>query len=67
MVDINELIDIRDIVINTELPKDERMADFLAQIKNPYLCRYGDFIIESVFSDEEITLTDRLKQHCKMS
>ncbi len=65
-VDIDTLVDIRDISVNTELSKEERIFDFIRKIKNPYLCRYGDIIVECVFADEEYTLSDRLKQHFRM-
>ena len=35
-VDRDELVDIRDVKINTDLPQEERMKDFVKQIKNPY-------------------------------
>ncbi|MDW2798847.1 hypothetical protein RZO55_14815 [Clostridium boliviensis] len=64
-IDIDSLVDIRSVKINTALPKEERIADFIKQIKNPYLFKCGDLIIQSVFPDTEITLTDRLKQYLK--
>ena len=30
------LADIRDVTVDPKLPKDERIAEFLRQIKNPY-------------------------------
>ena len=37
--DHNELVDIRDVSVNKDLPKEERIADFVKQIKNPYRFR----------------------------
>lgn len=65
-VDRAALIDIRDISVKDYLPMEERMADFLEQIKNPYLCKCGDIVVQSVFADTPITLTDRLKQYFKL-
>jgi hypothetical protein len=62
LVDIEDLVDIRTVQIDMDLPKDQRIQSFLKQIKNPYLFRYGDIVIQSVFSDTEITLDERLKQ-----
>lgn len=64
-IDIDTLVDICSLKINTALPKEERIADFVRQIKNPYLFKCGDLVIQSVFSDTETTLNDRLKQYFK--
>lgn len=58
-----DLVDIRSVQIDTNLPKEERIQSFLKQIKNPYLFRYGDMVIHSVFSETEVTLEERLKQY----
>ncbi len=65
-IDINDLVDIRDVSVDMELPKEERIVDFVRKIKNPYLFRYGDVIVECVFSGDDHTLSDRLKQHFRM-
>ncbi|WP_313070066.1 DUF6870 family protein [Lacrimispora sp.] len=62
LVDIEDLVDIRTVNIDMDLPKDQRIQSFIKQIKNPYLFRCGDMVIQSVFSDTEITLDERLKQ-----
>ena len=35
VIDRNKLVDIRDVIINTDLPKEERIKDYIRQIKNP--------------------------------
>lgn len=35
-VDRSTLVDIRDVKVNTALPKRERILDFIRQIGNPY-------------------------------
>lgn len=62
LVDIEDLVDIRTVNIDMDLPKNQRIQSFIKQIKNPYLFRCGDMVIQSVFSDTEITLDERLKQ-----
>ena len=32
----DELVDIREVTVDKDLPKEERIAAFLHQIKNPY-------------------------------
>lgn len=54
------LVDIQDVRIDTSLPKQERIEDFIRQIKNPYCYRHGDYIVKVSFTDTETTLEDRL-------
>jgi len=65
-VNRDELVDIREVKINTELSKEERILDFIRQMKNPYLCKCGNLVIQSEFAETDITLNDRLKQHFRM-
>lgn len=65
-IDRESLVDIRTVKIDMELPKEERIQSFLKQIKNPYLCRYGNIVVQSIFADTEITLDDRLKQYFRI-
>jgi len=62
-VDIETLVDIRDVTINTELPQQERMLDFIRQIKNPYLYRCGKTVVKVSYSDTDATLEDRLESY----
>ncbi|WP_353852636.1 DUF6870 family protein [Dehalobacter restrictus] len=65
-VDPSTLVDIRDVKIKTDLPKEERILDFIRQIKNPYCFKCGDLIIKSTFADTEATLEDRLKSYFRL-
>lgn len=65
-IDKDSLVDILSVKIDTELPKEQRIADFIKQIKNPYLFKCGDMVVQSIFPDTEATLTDRLKQYLKI-
>ena len=38
----DELVDIREVSVDKNLPKEERIAAFIRQIKNPYRFRCGD-------------------------
>lgn len=55
------LVDIRDVSVDKELPKEERLAAFVRQIKNPYRFRCGDFVINASFAGNGITLEECLK------
>ncbi len=61
-----DLVDIQDVVVESQLPKEERIADFIQKIKNPYLCKCGNLVVQSVFEESDITLTERLKQYFRM-
>lgn len=62
-VDPDTLVDIRDVKIRTDLPKVERILDFIRQIKNPYCFKCGSLIIKSTFTEDGVTLEDRLKNY----
>ena len=49
-VDRSTLVDTEGVNINTELPTEERIADYIAQIKNPYCYLYKGMAIKISFS-----------------
>ena len=59
-VDINTLRDIRDVKVNTDLPKEERVLDFIRQIGNPYCYRHGKYVVKISFTDTNVTLEQRM-------
>ena len=65
--DINrdELVDIRDVKVNTALPKRERAVDFIRQIGNPYCYKCGEAIVKISFSETTATLEDRIENYLK--
>lgn len=65
MVDREALQDIRDVEINTGLPKGERILDFIRQIGNPYCYRHGDYIVKISFTDTDVTLEDRMLSYIR--
>ena len=62
-VDPSDLIDIRDVTVNTALPRDERLLDYLEQIKNPYCFKCGKAVIKVSFADTSATLEERLESY----
>ena len=56
------LVDIRDVSVDQSLPKEERIAEFLRQIKNPYCFRCGKFTVRARFDENGVSLEDCLKQ-----
>ncbi len=39
------LVDIRDVTVDKELPREERITEFVRQIKNPYRFKCGRFTV----------------------
>ena len=59
----DDLVDIRDVVIDQDAPKEERIKSFLRQIKNPYCFKVGNVVVKTTFADTDVTLDDRLEQY----
>lgn len=64
-VDPDALRDIREVEINADLPKGERMLDFIRQIKNPYCYRHGKYVVKVSFIDTDATLEDRMRSYIR--
>ena len=60
-IDRDALVDIRDVKVNTALPKRERALDFIRQIGNPYCFRCGKYIVKANFSQSGSSLEECLK------
>lgn len=64
-VDRSTLVDINDVTIDTTLPKTVRMESFIRQIKNPYCYKCGKLVVKVNYSEQEMTLEERLISHFK--
>ena len=64
-VDPATLRDIRDVEINTELPKEKRILDFIRQIGNPYCYRHGKYVVKVSYADTDVTLEQRLLSYMR--
>jgi len=62
-IDPTALVDIRDVSVNTSLPKNERILDYLDQIKNPYCFKCGKTVVKVSFADTQTTIEDRLEKY----
>ena len=58
---VESLKDIRDVSVDKDLPKKERIAEFIRQIKNPHLFRCGKYIVHARFSENGVTLEECLQ------
>lgn len=64
-VDPDTLRDIRDVTVNADLPKRERILDFIRQIGNPYCYRHGKYVVKVSFTDTDVTLEDRMLSYIR--
>lgn len=65
-VNPDTLVDINDTKVNTKLPKEERILDFIRQIGNPYCYRCGKVVVKISFNDTDATLEDRMESLLRM-
>lgn len=59
------LRDIRDVKVNTNLPKAQRIQDYIRQIGNPYCYRYGKYVVKISFTDTDVTLEERMLDYIR--
>lgn len=59
-IDHDSLVDISTVKIDPSLPRDQRIADYIRQIRNPYCYLSGGVVVHISFADTEATLEDRL-------
>lgn len=55
------LVDIRDVTVDKELSLEERIAEFVRQIKNPYRFKCGRFTVRASFAADGATLEECIK------
>lgn len=53
-----QLVDLRGVKIDPNLPSEERIRSFVAQIKNPYHFKVGDTVVRVSFANTQNTITD---------
>ena len=59
------LRDIRDVKVNPNLPKAQRIQDYIRQIGNPYCYRHGKYVVKISFTDTDVTLEDRMLDYIR--
>lgn len=64
-VERERLADISKIHIDTRMPREQRLADFVRQIGNPYCYRCGKVVVKVSFAETDATLEDRLEHYLK--
>ena len=61
-VDPETLVDVTTIIIDENLSKEERVKEYLRQVKNPYCFKVGDVVVECSYSNDGVTLKERFEQ-----
>ena len=64
-VDPDTLVDVTKIVIDESLSKEERVAEYLRQVKNPYCCRVGKMVVKNIYSNDGVSLEERFEQFAR--
>ena len=61
-VDPETLVDVTTIIIDENLSKEERVKEYLRQVKNPYCFKVGDVVVKCSYSNDGVTLKDCFEQ-----
>lgn len=64
-VDPQELRDIRDVKIDASLPTEQKMVEYLKQIKNPYCYKHGKYIVKITYTEDGGSLNERLESYLR--
>ena len=55
------LVDIREVKVDKELSREERISEFVRQIKNPYRFKCGRFTVQASFAADGVSLEECIK------
>lgn len=61
--DRDALVDIRDIHIDGSEPVETKIREYLEQVQDPFLVKYGDYVIKLSYADTEKSMDDRMKEY----
>jgi hypothetical protein len=64
-VDPDTLVDIREIEVDHELPKEARILNFIEKIKNPYCFKHGKVIVKVGFADTEDSFENKFESYLR--
>ncbi len=57
-VDKESLVDMRSIVINQKEDAVSRVLDVTTQLKNPFFCKHGKYVVKSNYHDDLPSITE---------
>ena len=61
--DRDVLVDLRDIHIDSEKPVESKIKEYMEQVRNPFLVKYGDYVIKLSYADTEKSMDDRMREY----
>ena len=64
-VDPDTLVDIREVEVDHELPREARILNFIGKIKNPYCFKHGKVIVKVGFADTEDTFENKFENYLR--
>lgn len=62
-VDKDTLTDLRDIVIDTKLPVEQKLASFAKQTNNLYVHRIGDYVVKVRFQETGPSMDEKMEEY----
>lgn len=60
-----DLVDIKDVVIDPTLDKEKRIESFKKQIKNPLCFKCGEYVVKVSFSENHRTIEECFGEYLK--
>lgn len=60
-----DLVDIKSIKINQSKPVQEKIIDFVRQIKNPYFFKVGDVAVKVNFNNDGASFEEKFQNYLK--
>lgn len=64
-VDRNNLVQRSSVRLDPAAPREERLRDFIQQIKNPYCYLDGKTVVKISFSSSDTTMEDCLEHYLR--
>lgn len=64
-VNIEELLDLRDIQIDTKLLVEEKLRLFAEQTNNLYIHRIGDYVVKVRVQEEGPNIDDKVEKYLR--
>ena len=64
-VDRSALVQRSSVRLNPDAPREDRLRDFIRQIKDPYCYLYGKTVVKITFSNTDTTMEDCLEHYLR--
>lgn len=61
-VDPDTLVDVNSVQISDDLGREDRLKEFIRQVKNPFCYRVGNVVVKNVYSQDGVTIDERFEQ-----